>query len=165
MTMTKELWGAARSKIISIMIGGCNCDTKTNEVKYHKERCPYRLAAELDILIERIDDENNLLHLDAAIAGTETGQYWKGSDDGYAGTMMRWEQALTMPIPATGTLGDEKMQRLYQKTEGIRTMAQKLAEALYNVYAWAPATEVAREQAVLLLSEYYKDDSGKKIAI
>lgn len=34
------------SKLLAIMVGGCTCLTKTPELKYHAERCHYRLASE-----------------------------------------------------------------------------------------------------------------------
>ena len=40
-----------QSKLASIMLGGCTCLTKTNELKYHKENCHYRLASEVSELL------------------------------------------------------------------------------------------------------------------
>jgi hypothetical protein len=80
--------------------------------------------------IERLQHALYLAELDAAIAGTETGQYWRGQDEACAGVMGRWDEALTQPIPKPGTLGDEKMERLYRDTEALRKDAE-LWQGLY----------------------------------
>jgi len=45
---------------------------------------------------------------------------WRGQDDGCRGTMDRWEQALTAPKPASGVIGDERMEKLQRATEALR---------------------------------------------
>ena len=38
------------SKLTQIQVGGCTCGTKTPVIKYHAERCHYRLASEIELL-------------------------------------------------------------------------------------------------------------------
>lgn len=38
-------------KLTRIMVGGCTCMTKTDEVRFHAERCHYRLAFEASELL------------------------------------------------------------------------------------------------------------------
>jgi hypothetical protein len=37
---------AAQDKLTRIMVGGCTCNTKTPELRFHSERCHFRLASE-----------------------------------------------------------------------------------------------------------------------
>lgn len=42
---------AAQQKLTKIMVAGCTCMTKTPELRYHDERCHFRLAAEASLLL------------------------------------------------------------------------------------------------------------------
>lgn len=41
-------------RLARLQVGGCTCMTKTPELKYHDERCTYRLASEIAILLDQI---------------------------------------------------------------------------------------------------------------
>jgi hypothetical protein len=43
------------------VVGSCNCLTKTNEVRFHKSGCKYRLISERDDLLARLADANRAL--------------------------------------------------------------------------------------------------------
>jgi hypothetical protein len=45
--------------------------------------------------------------------------YWQGHDDAVRGVAMRWEEALTAPIPAPGVM-NEPLESLYRRTEALR---------------------------------------------
>lgn len=46
-------------------------------------------------------------------------QYWAGQDDGCRGAALRWQQALTEPIPKAGVMGS-LLEPLYRQTEALR---------------------------------------------
>lgn len=51
-------------------------------------------------------------------------EYWQGHDAAVHGVAMRWEQALTAPIPAPGVM-NEPLESLYRRTEALRTAQPK----------------------------------------
>jgi hypothetical protein len=40
-----------QERLTKLQVGGCTCDTKTPELKYHADRCVYRLAAEIQMIL------------------------------------------------------------------------------------------------------------------
>jgi hypothetical protein len=49
--VTPEVVQAVQQKLTRIMVGGCTCMTKTPELRYHNERCHFRLASEASALL------------------------------------------------------------------------------------------------------------------
>jgi len=47
-------------KLMMIQFAGCNCDTKTPVLSYHKDTCRYRLACEIEDLLDRYEVENGV---------------------------------------------------------------------------------------------------------
>lgn len=56
---------------------------------------------------------------------TDSKDYWEGHDEACAGVVNRWQEALTLPIPNAGVLGDPKMEDCYRQTEALR---QRIAD-------------------------------------
>lgn len=42
---------AVTEKLIRMQVGGCTCNTKSPELRFHDERCTYRLACEVQDLL------------------------------------------------------------------------------------------------------------------
>jgi hypothetical protein len=47
-----------RALLIRMQVGGCTCETKTNEIKYHATDCQYRLACEIEEALTFEDDRS-----------------------------------------------------------------------------------------------------------
>lgn len=68
--------------------------------------------------IAHLKNELYLAELDAAIAGTETGAYWRGNDDAFKALMAKWEESLEGK-PRSGALGHWELERLYARTNAL----------------------------------------------
>jgi hypothetical protein len=130
----------------------------------HECKCALCDFDRMRAAIRGIKDRLYLAELDAAISGTETGQYWRGNDEAYASMIRIWGEALTSPIPKAGRHHDD-LEALYRKTEALRIIAKKLADALYNVHAWAPTYQVEREESVQALAEYHQQIANQTIVV
>lgn len=51
--------------------------------------------------------------------GEDSIEWWHGNDAGVAGAALRWEEALTEPIPKPGVMR-EPLESLYRRTEALR---------------------------------------------
>jgi len=58
--------------------------------------------------------------MDRAASDDASPEWWRGHEAGVAGVAMRWEQALTEPIPSPGVMGCEKLEALRRRTEALR---------------------------------------------
>jgi predicted nuclease with TOPRIM domain len=74
--------------------------------------------------IKRLTKELETAQMDAAVAGTETGAFWKGHDEAVAGVAGRWRAALEDPIPKSGAM-NEPLESLYRRTEALRTKIER----------------------------------------
>ncbi len=80
-----------------------------------------------------IDVGEAITALRTAIEKLETAEfhsaeYWKGHDDAVRGVAMRWEEALTAPIPKAGVMS-EPLEFLYRRTEALRTALEQAETA------------------------------------
>jgi len=120
---------------------------------------PATWAAEMQALQDQI--EQLTLDLECARRNEAAATYWYGQDDGVRGACLRWEEALTNPIPKDGTMR-EPLESLYRRTEVLRLdlaaaisdiaflrgqrdgYASLLASALQTINAyWVPHNEAA----------------------
>jgi len=85
--------------------------------------------------IGRVRKELELAQLDASVAGTDRKAYWNGMDAGCFGTMQRWREALSDPIPKPGTLGSQTMEDLYRETERLREQLERCEAACADLRA------------------------------
>jgi hypothetical protein len=79
-------------------------------------------------------------------------EYWQGHDDAVRGVAMRWEQALTAPIPKAGVM-NEPLESLYRRTEALRLSQPKKPEQRSDnehlePVAWV--SEIAEEAELML---------------
>ena len=79
--------------------------------------------------IERLTRERDEALMQASVAGTETGAYWKGHDEAMHGVATRWQEALERPIPAPGAM-NEPLESLYRRTERLRAALEPLFNSI-----------------------------------
>jgi hypothetical protein len=82
--------------------------------------------------------------MQASVAGTETGAYWKGHDEAMHGVATRWQEALERPIPAPGAM-NEPLESLYRRTERLRAERDALAKT-HDGTLWQPAYMLLMEE-------------------
>ncbi len=73
--------------------------------------------------------EREELELKADMAGYESNVYLRGQDDGVAGVVGRWREALNDPYPKPGVM-NEPLESLYRHTENLRAELVQLNFAL-----------------------------------
>ena len=54
----KSIMDQIYSKLVRLQVGGCTCGTKTPDIQFHHERCTYRLASEIAVLLDSVDIKN-----------------------------------------------------------------------------------------------------------
>lgn len=71
--------------------------------------------------IQQLRDQIELLELDLECARRNENNvnYWYGQDDGVRGACLRWQEALTNPVPKPGIM-QEPLEKLYRQTEALR---------------------------------------------
>jgi hypothetical protein len=78
---------------------------------------PATWAAEMQALQDQI--ERLGLELEVCRHDESNVQYWAGQDDGVRGVCLRWEEALSTPIPKAGVM-QAPLESLYRRTETLR---------------------------------------------
>lgn len=51
-TTAADILRTVQLKLTRIEVGGCSCNTKAPDLKYHMRECHYRLAHEASVLLE-----------------------------------------------------------------------------------------------------------------
>lgn len=71
--------------------------------------------------MQALQDQVELLELDLECARRNENNvnYWYGQDDGVRGACLRWQEALTNPMPKVGKM-QEPLESLYRRTETLR---------------------------------------------
>jgi len=93
--------------------------------------------------IQQLRDQIELLELDLECARRNENNvnYWYGQDDGVRGACLRWQEALTNPMPKLGVM-QQPLEALYRLTEALRrdlaTVQSNLAlvTGQRDGYAW-----------------------------